>query len=204
MAQEALSPQLPRLRGGLLPARHHRCLGAGCGGGARGVQEPLLLHTHLPLLRSPSPPSPSGSLRAISALIWPLSAWSPPILPSSAPLLFLRLLESPCPSLLRSLPQTLTSAPPSPSRPGTAAAERREAAAHGAGTGGAETGGAAAGPAPAGARGGAEPAVAQPRSVGGSGGLAEAWAGRGASGQSGRCQRPTSPIHPIASFGSAS
>ncbi|XP_039720807.1 sterile alpha motif domain-containing protein 10 isoform X5 [Pteropus medius] len=46
--------------------------------------------------------------------------------------------------------------------PGTAAAERGEAAAHGAGAGGTAAGGVAAGAAPAGARGGAEPAAAQP------------------------------------------
>ncbi|KAM9681699.1 sterile alpha motif domain-containing protein 10 isoform 2-T2 [Dama dama] len=51
---------------------------------------------------------------------------------------------------------------PLPHRPGAAAAECREAAADGAGTGGAAAGGAAAAAAPAGARGGAEPAAAQP------------------------------------------
>lgn len=127
--------------------------------------------------------SPSSS---VSAVTWLCSAQSPFILTRPSPLSLSCLvseslsesLSLPTPLMFSSVsafaleaPWMVTWAPPLssplPHRPGAAAAECREAAADGAGTGGAAAGGAAAAAAPAGARGGAEPAAAQPRSVGG-------------------------------------
>ena len=66
VAQEALSPQLPRLRGGLLPARHHRCQGAGVGREAQGSPCLLLL---------PAPTLLAGPLQSPRVCIWLLPTW---------------------------------------------------------------------------------------------------------------------------------
>lgn len=151
--------------------------GLGCGRGVGLLPHPLFLGFFWVVI------SPSLS---VSAVTWLCSAQSPFILTLPSPLslsclVSLSLSLSLClcphhlcfplspPLLLK--PRMVTWAPPLssplPPRPGAAAAERREAAADGAGTGGAAAGGTAAAAAPAGARGGAEPAAAQPRSVGG-------------------------------------
>ena len=174
MAQETLSPQLPRLCGGLLSARHHWCLGRGAPPPSPLSQFPLLLGHHLSqflcfcchlallCLVSIHPYPPFTSLPLLPCLFESLSE----SLSLPTPLMF-----SSVSAFALEAPMMVTWAPPFssplPHRPGAASAECREAAADGAGAGGAAAGGAAAAAAPAGARGGAEPAAAQPRSVGG-------------------------------------